>query len=86
VRDLFALNEFESTELTVAEEELTKIRNNRRLKIEDSSTDIASFWLSLQQEYPIITKKVTEACCPFSTLYLCEAGSSDMNTMKSKNR
>jgi hypothetical protein len=49
---------FESVELTVAEEEeLMEIRNDRRLKLKHSSTDMASFWLSLQQEYPIITKK-----------------------------
>jgi hypothetical protein len=38
----------ESAELTVAEEdELMEIRNDRRLKLKPSSTDMASFWLSL---------------------------------------
>jgi hypothetical protein len=58
-------------ELTFAEEDmLMDIRNDRRLKLKYSSTDMASFWLSLQQEYPIITKKATEALLPFSTSYL----------------
>jgi hypothetical protein len=76
VRDLFVLSTFESAELTVAEEdEPTEIRNDMRLKLEHSSIDMASFWLSLQQEYPIFTKKAIEALLAFSTSYLCEAGS-----------
>jgi hypothetical protein len=48
VRDPFVLRAFESAELTVAEEdELTEIRNDRRLKLKCSSTDMASFWLPL---------------------------------------
>jgi hypothetical protein len=68
------------------EEELTKTRNDRRLKQKHSSTGIASFWLPIRQEYPIITKKATEARLPFSASCLCEAGFSAANTMKSKNR
>jgi hypothetical protein len=85
--DPFVLNAFESAELNVAEEdELTEKRDDRRMKLKRSSTDTASFWLSLRQEYPIITKKAIEALHPFSTSSLCEAGFSAMNTMKSKNR
>jgi hypothetical protein len=47
VREPFVISAFESAELTVAEDELTEIRNNRRLKLKHSSTDTASFWLSL---------------------------------------
>jgi hypothetical protein len=57
----------ESAELTVEEDELNKIRNDRRLKLKHSSTAMTSFWLPLQQEYPIITKKAIEALLPFST-------------------
>jgi hypothetical protein len=82
LRDLFVLNAFESAELTLADDALMEIRNDRRLKLKYSSTDMTPFWLSLQQEYPIITQKVTEALLPFFTLYLCEAGFSAMNMMK----
>jgi hypothetical protein len=62
------LSAFESAELTIAEEdELMEIRNDRRLELEHSSTDKASFWLSLRQEYPVITKKGIEALLPFYT-------------------
>jgi hypothetical protein len=83
----FVLNAFESAKLNVAEkDELTEIRDDRRLKLEHSSTDMALLWLSLRQEYPIITEKEIKALRPFSTWYLCEAGFSAMNTMKRKNK
>jgi hypothetical protein len=85
VRNPFALSAFESEELTLAEQdELTEIRNERRLKPKHSSTVRASIWLSLQQEYPIIIIKVTEAPPPFSASYLLEAGFSAMNTIKTR--
>jgi hypothetical protein len=77
----------ESAEIAFAEEdELTEKRNDRRLKLKHSSTDMSSYCLSLRQEYPIITKKATEASFPFSTSCLCEAGFCAANTMKSKKR
>jgi hypothetical protein len=45
--DPLVLNAFESAELNVAEEnELTKIRDDRKLEVKHSSIDMASFWLS----------------------------------------
>jgi hypothetical protein len=87
VKDPFVLSVFESAELIVAEEdELTEIRKDRRLKLKHSTTDVVSFWLSLRHDYPIMTKKAIEALLPFFISYLCEAGFSATNTMKSKNR
>jgi hypothetical protein len=84
VRDPFLVSEFEPAELTVPQEdELREIRNDRRLKLKPSSTDMTSFWLSLRQEYSIITK-VAEALL-FLKSYLCESFSL-MNTMESKHR
>jgi hypothetical protein len=63
-RDPFVISVFESAELTLAEEdELKEIRNDIRIKMENSSTDMASFWLSLSQEYTIITEKAIKAHC-----------------------
>jgi plasmid maintenance system antidote protein VapI len=59
IKDPFVFCTFESAELTIAEAEGNK--KGRKLKLKHSSTDMASFWLSLQQEYPIITKTTTEA-------------------------
>jgi hypothetical protein len=48
VRDLFLLNVFKSAELTVAEaDELMEIKNDRKLKLKYSSTDMVLFYLSL---------------------------------------
>jgi hypothetical protein len=84
VRDRFVLNAFESAEFSVAEEdELTEIRNDRRLKLKNS-TDMVPLWFSLQQEYSI-TNKAIDALLPFSTQYH-GAGFSTIYTMKRKNR
>jgi hypothetical protein len=61
------------------------ISNDRKLKLKLSPTDMASFWMYLRQEHPVMTKKAIEALLPFSTPYLCEAGFSAMNMMKSKS-
>jgi hypothetical protein len=68
---------FEPADVTFAEgAELTGIRNGRRLKVKHSSTGMASCWLSLRQEYPIIAKKAIEAF-----LHIFSA----VHTMKSRN-
>jgi hypothetical protein len=54
--------------------------------VKQSSTNKASFSVSLREEHLIIIKKATEALLAFSTSYLCVAGFSTLNTMKSKNR
>jgi hypothetical protein len=46
------------------EDELTETRNKRRLKLKHSTTDMASFCLSLRQECPIMTKNEIEALRP----------------------
>jgi hypothetical protein len=52
-RDPFGLSASESAEFNVAEEDdLMDIRNDRRLKLKHPLTGMASFWLSLRQEYP----------------------------------
>jgi hypothetical protein len=63
-----------------------EMRKDKRLELKHSSTDLASFWLPPQQEYPIITEKEIEALLPFSTSYLCEVGFSAMSKMKARKR
>jgi hypothetical protein len=80
------LSALESAELTVAgEDDLMDIGDDRRPKLRRSSTDMGSFWLSLRKEYPIITKKATEALRPFCTSYLCETGFSVVNRVAASN-
>ena len=61
VRDPFTINACGTAKFTVSEEdELTDIRNDRGLKLKHLTTDMTSFWLSLREEYPIITNKAIE--------------------------
>lgn len=87
VRNPFVLNACQLTNLNITEEdELTEIRNDRGLKLKHSTMDTTLFWLSVQNEFPNITKKAMKALFPFSTSYLCESSFSAMNNIKSKNR
>lgn len=56
------------------------------LKKTKVNVDIASFWIPLFGEYPLISKKAMQAILPFSTSYICEAAFSSMNAIKTKNR
>ena len=44
------------------------------------------FWISLNDKYPALTKKVLRMFILFATSYLCEAGLSAMAVIKSKYR
>lgn len=57
-----------------------------KLKKTKVNVDIASFWIPLLSEYPLISKKAMKAILPFSTSYICEAAFSSMNAIKTKNR
>ena len=45
-----------------------------------------NFWISLTDEYPVLTKKALQMFILFVTSYLCEAGLSAMAVIKSKYR
>ena len=45
-----------------------------------------NFWISLNDEYPTLTKKALQMFFLFATSYLCEAGLSAMAVIKSKYR
>ena len=45
-----------------------------------------NFWISLNDEYPALTKKALRMVVLFATSYLCEAGLSAMAVIKSKYR
>lgn len=57
-----------------------------KIKKTKVNIDIASFWIPLLGEYPLISKKAMKAILPFSTSYICEAAFSSMNAIKTKNR
>ncbi|XP_068201803.1 zinc finger BED domain-containing protein 5-like [Palaemon carinicauda] len=68
------------------EEELATISSDRDLKIKHSTVPIDSFWISVQKEYPTLSKKALSLLLQFSTSYLCELGFSTLNNIKTKKR
>ena len=52
----------------------------------NNKSDLSSFWLSLHYSYPVLSKNASVMLVQFSTAYLCEAGFSDLVTIKTKSR
>ena len=56
------------------------------LKRKFNSVNLTNFCISLNDEYPALTKKALRILVPFATSYLCEAGFSAMAVIKTKYR
>ena len=56
------------------------------LKRTFNSANLTHFWISVNDEYPALTKKALRVLVPFATSYLCEAGFSAMAVIKTKYR
>jgi len=75
------------SEFTVSEEEeLISLSFDRTLKIKHAKMSLDEFWISVQQEYPQISKKAINILLFFSTSYLCEIGFSTLTNIKTKKR
>ena len=60
-------------------EELAEFNVSNAMKLAfNSKTDDSSFWLSLHDSYPLLSKKASVILVQFATTYLCEAGFSDL--------
>ena len=68
-------------------EELSELKVSNGVKVAfKSRSDISSFWLSLHDAYPLLSKKASEMYVQCSTTYLCKTGFSDLATIKTKAR
>jgi len=68
-------------------EEVTEFKVSNAMKQAFSNkSDLSSFWLSLHDSYPILSKKASVMFVQFATTYLCEAGFSDLVIIKTKSR
>ncbi|XP_053170201.1 zinc finger BED domain-containing protein 5-like [Scomber japonicus] len=73
--------------LTLQEEEaLVELNSNMDLKQKMSEGSLAHFWLSVETEFPHLTKKAVKVFIPFTSTYLCECGFSALTMIKSKYR
>ena len=64
-------------------EELAEFKVSNAMKLAfKNKTDDSSYWLSLHDLYPLISKKASIILVQFATAYLCEAGFSDLASIK----
>ena len=66
------------------EEELASLSSDRGLKLKYAQLPLDTFWISVMEEYPTLSKKAIEVLLQFSTSYLCELGFSYLNNIKTK--
>ena len=65
------------------EEELAEFKASNAMKLAFSNkTDDSSFWLSLRDSYPQLSKKAFVILVQFATTYLCEVGFCDLASIK----
>jgi hypothetical protein len=48
--------------------------------------ELTDFWISVKDEYPLLSGKAQRILIPFAMSYLCEAGFSTVAVIKSKYR
>ena len=68
-------------------EELAEFKVSTTMKLAfNNKTDNPSFWLSLHDSYLLLSKKASVILVQFATTYLCEAGFSHLESIKTKFR
>ena len=56
-------------------EELAEFKVSNAMKLAfNNNTDDSTFWMSLHDSYPLLSKKASVILVQFTTTYLCEAG------------
>ena len=68
------------------EEEITELKCDRTLRTKFNEVPLDVFWISVREEYSVISAKALDILLQFSTSYLCEQGFSCLTTVKSKSR
>lgn len=87
IRNPFEFNIYEIEDLTAIEQEmLIEISTNYSLKLKFKEQSIGEFWVSLQDEFPELSKKATIFLMPFVTTLLCEKSFSALVYIKNKYR
>ena len=68
------------------EEELAELSTYQTLMISVNQKALACFWLSVLDEYPLLSQKVTKILLLFATTYIYETAFSALTNMKTKYR
>jgi hypothetical protein len=64
--------------------QLTDIASDSVLKQKSPTVSLSSFWASLTEEYPEISRRAVRKLLTFPTTYLCESGFSRYTKTKTK--
>ena len=68
------------------EEALIELSCDRTLKTDFDSKTLAEFWISVEREYPQLSKAAMDVLTPFGSTYLCEQTFSALTYIKNKYR
>nr|ABF20550.1 transposase [Danio rerio] len=85
VRDPFAPGVGTYLDLA-AKEQLIDLSNDGGRKTRFPSLPLSEFWMSVREDYPMLSEKAIKCLLPFATTYLCEAGFSALKVLQSKHR
>lgn len=72
--------------LSLQEEHLSELQCDPTLKIKFNEVSLDVFWISLRQEYPVVSAKALDTLLQFSVSYFCEQAFSCLTVIKSKSR
>ncbi|KAF2365033.1 HAT C-terminal dimerization domain [Trinorchestia longiramus] len=68
-------------------EELAEFKVSKAMKLAfNNREDLSSFWWSVHDAYPLLSKKASVMLIQFATTYLCESVFSELATAKAKSR
>ncbi len=68
------------------EDALVELSSDRTLKTMFNSKTLAEFWISVEREYPQLSKAAMDVMMQFCTTYLCEKTFSALTYIKNKYR
>uniref|UniRef100_A0A8C6S835 HAT C-terminal dimerisation domain-containing protein n=1 Tax=Neogobius melanostomus TaxID=47308 RepID=A0A8C6S835_9GOBI len=68
------------------EDALIELSCDRTLKTDFNSKTLAEFWISVEREYPQLSKAAMDVLTPFGSTYLCEKTFSALTYIKNKYR
>ena len=85
IQNHFLVNSSLISDLDEAKEEFVEIRTKSVIKSKFQSDNLAEFWCSQVDSYPILAKRAMNMLIPFVTTYVCKAGLFTLLNIKIKN-
>lgn len=69
-----------------AQEQLAEMREDRTLRMQFQEMPRDKFWISVEKDYPTLSRSAVDMLLPFATTYLCELSFSSLTLIKNKHR